>query len=93
MDEHGADAIAALIEDADWSYPVSTRRFLEEYALRNIEIDGQGNSVMVGEVIDPSEIREFTSEDDLERKLTPVFERHRANRKPGIMGRLWRYFP
>lgn len=92
MDEHGTDAIAALITEAGWSYPVSTRRFLEEYALRNIDIDGNGNSVMVGEVVDPNEFREFTSEDDLERKLTPVFERLRAERQSSIIGRLRRYF-
>lgn len=93
MDEHGADAIAALIEDAEWSYPVSTRRFLGEYALQNIEIDEKGNSVMIGEVVDPNEFREFTSEDDLRRKLTPVFERLRAERQSGIMRRLRRYWP
>jgi hypothetical protein len=92
MDEHGVDAIVELVEDAGWSYPVSTRRFLDEYALRNIEIDEQGNSIMVGEVVDPNEFREFTGEDDIERKLTPVFERLRTERQSGIVGRLRRYF-
>lgn len=92
MDEHGVDAVAAIIEDAGWSYPVSTRRLLDEHALRNIEIDARGNSMMLGEVLDPSDVREFTSEDDLERKLKPVFERHRAERRSGLLDRLRRIF-
>lgn len=93
MDEYGVDAIAALIEESGWSYPVSSRRLLNEHALRNIEIDAKGNSVMVGEVVDPSDIREFTSESDLERKLTPTFEQLRAKRQTGVLGWVRRHFP
>lgn len=91
MDEYGVDAVAALIEESGWSYPVSSRRLLNEHALRNIEIDARGNSVMVGEVVDPSDVREFTSEADLDRKLTPVFEQLRAKRQRGLLSRLRRY--
>lgn len=88
MDDHGVDTVARLIEESDLSYPVSARRLLGELALRNVNIDEHGNSVMVGEVVDPSEVREFTSREDLERKLEPVFERERAERQPGLVGRL-----
>lgn len=88
MDEHGVDAVAAIIDDAGWSYPVSTRRLLNEHALRNVEIDAKGNSMMLGELLDPGDVREFTSKTDLERKLEPVFERHRAERRTGLLAKL-----
>jgi hypothetical protein len=93
MDEHGVDAVAAVIEEAGWSYPVSARRLVAEHALRNVELDARGNSVMLGEVVDPNEFREFESEADLKRKLAPVFERHREDRRTGLLGRVRRYLP
>lgn len=92
MNERGVDAVAKLIEDAGWSYPVSTRRLMNEYALNNVEIDSAGNTAMIGELVDPSDFREFTSREDLEQKLGPVFERHRDERRTGIVERIQQYF-
>lgn len=92
MREHGADAVAEIIEDAGWSYPVSVRKLLNEYALHNIRLDSNGNTVMVGEIVSPDDVREFTSEEDLKRKLEPLFEEHRAERTTGLLERVRRYF-
>lgn len=92
MTTHGVEAVQDLIEESEVTYPVSTRRLLREHALANVEIDGKGNSMMLGEVLGPTDIREFSSEADLEQKLEPVFERHRAERRRSVFDRLKRIF-
>lgn len=92
MNEQGVEAVAKLVADAGWSYPISTRRLMNEYALYNIELDNRGNTLMLGEIVDPHEMREFTSRADLEEKLRPIVEQHRAERQTGLIGRIRRYF-
>ena len=89
---YGPDAVHELIEESEWSYPVSTRRLEGEHALANLHIDAKGNSIMLSELLADANVDRFDSREDLERKLEPAFERQREARRIGIVGRIKRAF-
>lgn len=89
---HGPDAVHDLVVEAGWSYPVSTRRLERDHALTNVQIDEQGNTMMLSELLLAADVDRFEDRDDLERKLAPVCEAESAARNPGIVGRLKRTF-
>lgn len=92
MATYGTAAVRELIDDADEEYPISVDRLVREHALANVDIDPKGNSIMLGELLGSADVTEFTSEDDLDRKLGPVFERLREERHTSLLGRLIRVF-
>lgn len=85
---HGTDAVAELVEEAGLSYPISVRRLLAEHALANIELDARGNSLTLSELLGSSDLREFESEADLHRKVEPLVEQRRRERRSGLVARL-----
>lgn len=85
---HGAAEVHELIEEAGWSYPVTKSRLERKYALENLDIDADGQSAMLGEILARVEDDRFESREDLEAKLQPVFELERKERKPGLLGRV-----
>lgn len=85
---HGPDAVAALVEAAGWSYPVSVRRLERRYALENVELDEDGNSIMVAELLAEVDSDTFEDRADLEAKVAPVVERKRRERRTGIIERV-----
>lgn len=89
---HGPEAIHRLVEESTLSYPVSVRRLEREYALENVDIDGEGNSVMVAELLGEVEVDAFQDRDELVAELEPVFEDHRSDRGSGLVGRVKRIF-
>ena len=92
MGTHGTDAVRRVIEDSDLEYPVAVDRLVREHALANVDIDAKGNSIMLGELLNQAGVSELVDEDDVDRKLAPVFERLRAERNPGIVARIIRIF-
>lgn len=89
---HGPDAVRALVEESDLSYPVSLRRLEREYALENVELDAAGNSVMLVELLGEVDNDTFENEQDLVETLEPLFEEHRRERNGGLVARLKRLF-
>jgi hypothetical protein len=85
---YGPDAVRELIEDAEWSYPVSVERLERKYPLANVEISREGYSIMLVELLSETDVEKFESERDLQQKLQPVFERKRAERKSGLFERV-----
>jgi hypothetical protein len=85
---YGPDAVHGLIEDAGWSYPVSVERLERTHPLANVEISQEGYSIMLVELLSEMDVEKFESERDLRQKLQPVFERKRAERKPGVFDRV-----
>jgi len=92
MGTHGTDAVRRVIEDSDLEYPVPVDRLVREHALVNVDIDAKGNSIMLGELLNQAGVSELIDEDDVDRKLAPVFERLRAERNPGLIRRIVRIF-
>ena len=92
MGTHGTDAVRRVIDDSDLEYPVPVDRLVREHALVNVDIDAKGNSIMLGELLNQSGVNEFTDEDDVDRKLSPVFERLHAERHTSLLGRIIRIF-
>ncbi|HKJ57716.1 MAG TPA: hypothetical protein VKA37_00675 [Halobacteriales archaeon] len=92
MGTHGTDAVRRVIEDSDLEYPVPVDRLVREHALVNVDIDAKGNSIMLGELINQAGVNEFTDEDDVDRKLSPVFERLHSERHTSLLGRIIRTF-
>jgi len=86
----GTQEIHELIEEAGWEYPVSVRRFREEYPLENVEVDQRGNSMLLSELLAEVETDRFDSRSDLERTLGPVLERESQRRRVGWLGMLKR---
>ena len=89
---HGPDAVHELVEESGWSYPVSTRRLEREHALANVDVNEDGNSMMVAELLGKADVDRFESREDLEAKLGPVFEAETERRREGVLGRLKRAF-
>ncbi len=89
---HGPDAIHELVEESGWSYPVSVNRLDREHALKNVQLDERGNSIMVGELLAAADAERFESREDLQHKLGPVVERESRARRKGILGRVKGYF-
>lgn len=87
---HGPDAVHELVEESGWSYPVSVRRLEREHALANLQLDEQGNSIMLAELLADAKVDSFDSREDVARKLEPVFERERRARRGGIVSRIKR---
>lgn len=88
MATYGIDAVTRLIDDADLEYPVSVDRLVREHALANVDIDEDGNSIMLGELMNAADVREFADEEDVGRKLAPVFDRLREERQATLIERL-----
>ena len=89
---HGPDAIHELIADSGWSYPVEIRRLEREHAFANVELDEQGNSITVAELLEGVDAKQIESRDELQRLFRPVFEREAETRQVGIIGRIKRAF-
>lgn len=89
---HGPDAVHELVAESGWSYPVSVRRLEREHALANVQLDEDGNSIMLAELLSGTNIDRFESRADLEEKLGPVFESESQRRKVGFFGRIKRTF-
>ncbi|MFC6823724.1 hypothetical protein [Halopelagius fulvigenes] len=89
---HGPDAVHELVSESGWSYPVSVRRLEREHALANVQLDEDGNSIMLAELLSETNVDRFESRDDLEAKLGPVFESESRRRKVGFFGRIKRTF-
>lgn len=85
---YGPDAVHELIEDAGWSYPISVDRLERKRPLANVEISQEGYSIMLVELLSETDVETFESERDLRRKLRPVFEQKREERKPGVFERV-----
>lgn len=85
---HGADAVHEIIEDSGWSYPVMMSDLEREHALTNLDIDADGKSIMLGELLVDVEVDRFESQEDLEAKLKPVFEAERERRKLSFFERI-----
>lgn len=84
----GTDAVVDLVDETGWSYPISVKRLLAEHALANIELDEKGNSLTLSELVGSTDITTFEDEADLRRKVEPLVERKRAERRTGIIRRL-----
>lgn len=89
---HGPDAVHELVEESGWSYPVSVRRLEREHALANVQVDEEGNSIMLAELLSQTDIDRFESREDLDSKLGPVFESESERRAVGVFGRIKRAF-
>ncbi|RDI70121.1 hypothetical protein [Halopelagius longus] len=89
---HGPDAVHELVSESGWSYPVSVRRLEREHALANVQLDEDGNSIMLAELLSETNVDRFESREDLEAKLGPVFESESQRRKVGFFGRIKRTF-
>lgn len=85
---YGPDAIDELVQEAGLSYPVTARQIERDHALANIDVDDSGLSIMVGEVLARTDADRFESREDLVEKLAPVFERERAERRTGVLGKV-----
>lgn len=88
----GPPAVAEIIDEQGWSYPVSVRRLEQECALKNVQIDERGNSIMLGELLQEVGADRFESEDDLYETLEPVFEAERERRHVGFFGKVKQLF-
>lgn len=89
---HGPDAVHELVEESGWTYPVSVRRLEREHALANVQVDEEGNSIMLAELLSQADVDRFESRADLDSKLGPVFESESQRRNVGIFGRIKRTF-
>ncbi|WP_435185602.1 hypothetical protein [Halobellus sp. EA9] len=90
--EHGTDAIHELIEDSGWSYPVKVQRLEREHALADVEIDEDGNSITVAELLENVDANQIDSRKDLDRIFDPVLEREVNSRDVGLLGKIKRAF-
>lgn len=89
---HGPEAVHELIEESGWSYPVSVRRLEREHALANVQLDEDGNSAMLSELLARGEFDRFESRTDLDEKVGDVIDEELAERKTGILERIKRTF-
>lgn len=89
---HGPDAVIELIDETGWSYPVSIERLEREYALANITVDEEGNSIMLAELFGKGKLDRFTSEENAREQLEPLFDQVRAERRSGIIDHLKKTF-
>jgi len=89
---HGPEAVHELIEESGWSYPVSVRRLEREHALANVQLDEDGNSAMLSELLARGEFDRFESRADLDEKVGDVIDEELAERKTGIVERIKRTF-
>ena len=85
---YGLDAIDKLVQEAELSYPVTVRELEREYALTNIDIDSRGQSIMVSELLAPTDVDRFENEADLHEKLGPLLEQEQSTRRTGVIGKL-----
>lgn len=86
----GPDAVHELIEESGWSYPVSVRRLESQHALANIQLDAEGRSIMLSELLVDADVDRFEDREDLRRKLEPVFEAEIESRRSGMLVRIKR---
>lgn len=89
---HGPDAVHELVAESGWSYPVSVRRLEREHALANVQVDEEGNSIMLAELLSEADVDRFESREDLDSKLGPVFEAESERRNVGLLGRIKKTF-
>ena len=87
---HGSDAVHELIRESGWSYPVSVSRLERNHSLANVELNEDGLSLMLVELLTDVEADTFESEDDLHDKLEPVIRERIRERTPGLFGRVKR---
>lgn len=85
---YGADAVHELIQESALSYPVLKSDLEREHALRNLDIDADGKSAMLGELLVEVDADRFENHADLRAKLEPVFEAERERRRPGLFERI-----
>lgn len=89
---HGPDAVHELVAESGWSYPVSVRRLEREHALANVQLDEEGNSIMLAELLSQADVDRFESREDIGSKLGPVFEAESERRNVGLFGRIKKTF-
>ena len=87
---HGPDAVHELIRESGWSYPVSVSRLERIHSLENVELNEDGLSLMLVELLSDVEADTFESESDLHEKLEPVVHERIRERTPGLFGRMKR---
>lgn len=91
--EFGVAALDARIEEMDVSFPVTAVELRRQYGDVRVPVDPAGNEIQLGEVIAATDQREFTSETELQRALSPVFEQKRERVSGGIVGWLRSLLP
>lgn len=89
---HGPEAVHELIEESGLSYPVTSRRLERKHALDNVQLDEQGNSAMVSELLARGDFDRFESRADLEDKIGSAIEKELTARETGLLARLKRAF-
>ncbi|WP_435180910.1 hypothetical protein [Halorussus sp. AFM4] len=89
---YGPDAIHELIADSGWSYPVEVSRLEREHAFANVQVDEQGNSIMVAELLDDVDAKQIESREELRQLFGPLFERESEARQVGFLGKIKRAF-
>lgn len=83
---HGADAIVEIIDESDWSYPVTVRRLERVHGLDNVRLDAKGDHyVMVIELLSRGDLDRFESEADLREQVAPLVEEELSERRSGIL--------
>ena len=91
--EFGIAALDARIEEMNVSFPVTAEELETEYGDVRIPVDPSGNEIRLGEVIAGVDQTEFSSETELQRALSPVFEEKRKRASRSIVGRLRSLLP
>lgn len=89
---HGPEAVHELVEESGLSYPVSFRRLERKQALENVQLDEEGNSAMLSELLARVDADRFESRSDLEEKVGSAIEAELAARRTGLLARLKRAF-
>lgn len=85
---HGSDTVHELIQNSGWSYPVSVSRLERAHSLENVELNEDGLSMMLVELLTDVEADTFKTESDLHEKLDPIIRAHVNERTPGLFGRV-----
>lgn len=93
MVEFGIPALAAHLDDADLSYPITARELVQELDDPAIPVNAQGRTVSLDQALRDVEQTEFATERDVLNALHPVFETYRSEGPTGIIGSLRAILP
>lgn len=89
---YGPAAVRELVEGSELSYPFSVRRLERKHALTSVQLDEEGNTAMLSELLAHGDFEWVESPSDLEEKVGSAIEEELAARESGLLARIKRAF-
>ena len=86
--EFGIAEVAAVLDDADLSFPATGEEVVRALSNPRIDYNAKGHAVPLAEAVSDTERDRFEDKQELLNALHPVFEEYRTSRTPGVIERV-----